>query len=469
MSTWNKLAYTDRHPITKLYRFYRNTGLKEDLSVSNKVLNKDTGALTPIPFVVDATYPSVTSLESNDVNMITYKNRVIDDVVLLADGGRLKVYNGTDVRLVTAHAPSDPEKADPGLNDLASLNTFRAIAIKKNRVFAAAHPYVKNRISFCHHDETLGYAVYDYWPAAFFFDVAVEDNDEIVQLKVFRDALIIFCKRSVWALFGDGRTINDYQLTRINVPKGCFSPKSVHAVGNDLFYMADDHVYRLYSTEENYISANIVSEQIEKTLKGISRTDKEKSVSTFHDNKYYLSFPSGVCLVYDILLGAWTKWTNVQANSFIVKEGVLYFSSNNGYINEFKENVYSDEGKPIPFIMKSKLLDFGMEVQAKKLRRAWVVSKQYDNAQSSFDLSALIDHYNVVNLVDNQQDISTNVAASWDESLWDDDVWDFADVVQTELRVRQRAKNMQIIISNDKFNEPVTIYGLVFQYKIKKP
>ncbi len=186
---YTKHSATALSPIYKLYDFIK-TGGKEFLSVSGQQLYKDGTAITG-------------ALTSNEVQMMTYKNRSLNDVVLLADGGKLKVYNGTNVAEVTAHTPSTAEQTDPGLNDLANYTTFRYMAMKKDRIFAAAHPTVKNRVSFCHRDATLGYAVYDYWPATHFFDVG--GNDEITQLKTFRDALITFCKRSVWVLYGDGR------------------------------------------------------------------------------------------------------------------------------------------------------------------------------------------------------------------------------------------------------------------------
>lgn len=429
--------------------------------MSNNILYKDTnGTLTAIPFNV------ISSLTSNNVKMISYKDRNINDVVLIADGGKLKVYNGTNVSEVSPYSPNQQEQGNPGLNDLANLTKFRAFAIKKDRIFAAAHPTVKNRISFCHHDPTLGYAVYDYWPAPFFFDVATEDNDEIVELKVFREALIIFCKRSIWALYGDGMTLSDYELKKINVPSGCIAPNSVQIVGNNIFYLSDDHVYSLFSTDQNYVSAQIISQNVENTLKSIGRLDKEKAVGTFFDNKYFLSFPNGLCLVYDTLLGAWTKWTNVQANSFLNRDGVLYFSSNNGFIYEFKETIYHDDGNPIPFVMKTKILDFGYPVQKKKLRRLWVVLKQFDGFNSTFDLQGSVDYFYYA-IDDNDQNV--NLGAVWDSSVWDESVWDFAEVIQKELRIRQKGRSIQIIISNEKYNEPLSIYGIAFEYKLKKP
>jgi hypothetical protein len=449
------------NPIDKIYEFHKNNGTKELIAVSNKSLYKDSsGNLSMI----------TGTLTSNDVKLITYKNRNVEDVVLIADKGKLKVYNGTSLSAVTAHSPSTDEQTDPGLNDLNKLTNFRAIAIKKDRIFAAAHPTIKNRISFTHHDPSIGYAVYDYFPATYFFDVAVEDNDEIVELTVFRDALIIFCKRSVWALYGDGRTVNDYELKKINVPSGCISAKSIQIVGNDIFYLSDEQIYRMYATEENYVSAEIIStvkqtgSSVEKSLKKFSRSNKEKAVGTYFENKYYLSFPDGSCFIFDTMLGSWTKWSNVQSNSFLNKEGVLFFASNTGVIYQFDENALNDDGNVIPYSFTTKNYDSGFMIQAKKYRKLWTIAKQYEAPSSNFNIDAKIDY-----VERKLTDISTDESFILGEGVLGQMRLGYVDVITNEIRIREKGKNIQLIISNDKLDQPLTLYGLVLQYKLKKP
>jgi hypothetical protein len=385
--------------------------------------------------------------------------------VLLADTGKLKVYNGTDVQDVSPHVPTGDEPTDPGANDLISLNNFRAIAIKKDRIFAAAHPTVKNRVSFCYHDPFIGYAVYDYWPATHFIDIAPDENDEIVELKVFRDALLIFCTRSVWLLTGDGINLTDYQLTRVNVPTGCISPQSVQMVGNEVFYMSEDHVYSLYSTDQNYISSKVVSESIEETIQKYSHSDRQKAVGYTFENKYYLSFPDGSCLVFDVLLGAWVRWTNVKANSFLTKDGELYFSTDTGRIQRFQKNIYHDDGVAIDFYMKTKILDFKYPVNKKKFKRLWLIVKQYDGFISSYAIQSFIDFFQTVDT--GIIETTINDGAIWDESDWDNADWDFAELLQMELKIGKKGKNVQFMISNNNLNEPLTVFGLTVEFKLK--
>ncbi|MEK5065890.1 hypothetical protein [Cytobacillus sp. FSL R5-0596] len=463
MATWNKVLNL-RYPITSLYQYFKSDGTGETLSVVNKYVNRVTdGKLTRLNG----------QLDFDKAKMITYKSRTAKDIVLIADGGKLKRYDGTSIGEVLPHVPTDgtngtPEETkEPGLNDLVNLTQFRTFALKKDRVYAAAHPTVKNRLSFSYFDPYLGFAVYDYFPATYFIDIAVEDNDEIIELRVFRDTLIIFCKRSVWALHGDGASIADLQLIKINVPKGCISPGSVQEVGNNLFYLADDHVYSLYSTDQSYISAKMVSEPIEPILESVALIEKEAAAATFYKGKYYLSFPSGLTLVYDSVIESWTKFTNIKASSYLEKDGELLFSSSDGYIYRFNEKVFSDDGTPIPFSMKTKIIDFNAPVHRKKIKRIWVIQRQFDKLESEFKLFGTFDQHSFIDL--NVLNENTGLGGVWDRSDWDDALWDFGEITQNEIKIRQKSKTLQLQIENNKPDEPLTIYGVVIEYQIKKP
>jgi hypothetical protein len=448
------------NPITKLYEYKRNNGNKEFLSVSNLKLYKDNnGTLTAV----------TGALTSSSAKLLTYKDRNINDATLIADGGKLKAYNGVSVAEVTPRVPNANEQTNPGLNDLENLMNFRTFAMKKDRVYAAAHPTVKNRLSFCYFDPYIGYAVYDYWPAIYFFDIAPEDNDEIVELKTFRDLLIIFLKNSVWALRGDGVTLNDNELFKINVPNGCIAPGSVQAVGNNLFYLGDDHVYSIFATDQDFVSAQIMSDKVAPILKSMGAIDKAQATSIFFDNKYWLSFPSGLTLVYDAILESWTKFTNIKANSFLIRDGVLYFSSNNGYIYRSNEYKFSDDGQPINYLLKLKILDLGYPVNIKKFRKLWIFQKQYDGYNSNYSIKVLIDQSNLIDLTPLPDAPGTYEQGIWDESNWDAALWDTTETIQTKLQVREKGKDIQIQISNNIADEPLSILGFVLEYELKKP
>jgi hypothetical protein len=449
-------------PITSTFVWHKFDGTHEILCVSNGQLHKiDTGRFTDIP--------NVGTTLSSDARFVAYKDRSLKEAVLIADGGKLKVYNGTDVREVSAYSPSTAEQTSPGLNDLANLNAFRAFVLKNDRIFALGHDTVKNRLSFCHFDISKGYAMFDYWPAPFFIDVAVSDNDEILDIRSFRDVIIIFCKRTIWALNGNGSSLENYTLTKINVPFGCISRDSITTVENNLYYLSIDGVYKLYATDFNYVSAQKVSLPIDPFIRGITMDNQQKSVGVYFQNKYLLSFPTGDTIVYDLSIpnavqdGAWYRWTNVQANSWLTEDNALKFSSNNGCIYQFMDNRYNDDGTAIPYKIILKLYDFGSQVQYKKFKGFWIIAKQYDDNSSTFNVTGTID-YVPISLMDN----STDQSLVWDEGSFDKTYWDYIDVVVTPLRVRHQGRNIQLTITSDKLDEPFTLYGVSFLFKPKR-
>lgn len=442
-------------PTSFLYEFFKNNGTSEFLAVGGTTLYKDNGTA-----LVSVTMTN--ALTTSKVKMITYNDRTMNDVVLIADGGKLKTYNGTEVKEVTPRTPTGGEPTDPGGNDLINLSAVRTIVINKDRIYICGHPTNKNRVSFSHIDPGLGYGVYDYFPATHFFDLAVDDNDEIIDLKVFRGAVIVFCKRSVWAIYGSGRTANDYQIIKINVPTGCIAPGSITSVGNSIFYLSDTHIYALSSTEEDYISANITSQNIEKTLNAITLVDKEKAVGTYFKDKYYLSFPDGTTVVFDNLIGNWTVFTNIKAKSFLNRSGVLYFAGDKLY--KFDENVFSDDGVAIPARIKLKNMDFGFSVQDKRFRRMWVVAKQFIGPSSKYSISAIIDYVEV-----KIDDIDTDQSLVWGEGDWGETFWGFKEVIRNEIPIGKRGTNFQLILENNNLDQPFTFYGVTFEFKLYRP
>jgi len=440
-----------------LYEFFKSDYTSEFLAVSGTNLYKDNGsAFTSITMA--------NSLNTNAIKMITYKDRNMSDTVLIADGGKLKTYDGTKVQEVTPHVltTTPPEATDPGLNDLANLTNFRTFALKGERLFACAHPTNLNRLSFCHIDPKLGYGVYDYFPATHFIDISVDDNDPIINLKVFRDKLIIFCKRSIWLLEGDGRTLDDYTITKLNAPTGCISPGSVVDVGDSIFYLSDTHIYDLTANRQGYgnIYTDVISMNIEKTLDSISLSDKALANGVFFKNKYYLSFPDGTTIVYDNLLQNWTVFANIKATSFLSRNGVLYFAGQKLY--KFDETVFSDDGAPIVARLKLKNTDLEHPVNNKQFRKMWVVARQYEAPSSNFNIRATIDYVEV-----DIDDISTDQSFVWGESNWGN-LWGFKDIVENMVKLSKTGKHFQLILINDTVDQPFTFYGVTYEYKIRK-
>ncbi|MFE1630387.1 hypothetical protein ACFLFF_26980 [Brevibacillus reuszeri] len=446
---------------TDLYQFYFSDEFSLFLLASSDGNIYESYSVEPIPF------SGITGLSSENVQMTGYKSSDLNPVCLLADYGELKVYEyvGNKIKKVLPHNPTTEEQQNIGLNDLRNLTEFRTMALKKDRFFAAAHPRVGNRLSFCHRDPVSGLATYDYWPATYFIDIPSDGDDTIVKLEVFRGDLVIFCKRTVWLLEGDGTSVTDFTLKKVNVPNGCLSARSVTVVNNSILYLSsDNNVYELFSTEEDYVSARAISQNVGKIIENTIYYDKYKAPGIFYDNKFFLSFRNGTTLVFDTLAGCWLKWTNIAALSFLERSDDLYFSAPNGKILKFQKGRYNDDGIPIRFLMRTRNFDFGFPVQRKKIKRMWTIAKQYEKESSSYNIRMFVDYVEL-----SSRDVSTDISGVWDEGAWDDVQWDFVDVVKTPHRFKAKGEYIQVEISNNNLDEPFTLFQIVFYFKLKKP
>ena len=80
-------------------------------------------------------------------------------------------------------------------------------------------------------------------------------------------------------------------------------------------------MYGLFANDFNMVSAQVITKQIESTMRAIPLTEKSKAVAGYFEGKYYLSFPNGKTLVYDELLACWTVYSNIKADVFVTYDG----------------------------------------------------------------------------------------------------------------------------------------------------
>ncbi|MGG1344155.1 hypothetical protein ABE244_27065 [Bacillus toyonensis] len=443
---YKQVAYVGEK-VTGAYTFLKSDGTNELLMMGDRLRRWNGKFFVDIPGA-----PST----GDRANFITMKDRKGNRVVLVANNISLKVYAENQLSSVTAYVPTPDEQRSPGLNDIGSLFNCKYMAFFGGRLFVVGHD-IKNRVSFSHIDPKLGYAVYDYFPAINFFDVASNENDEIVGLVPFRNSLIIFCRYSIWALYG--KTTYDYELVKMNTPTGCIASESIKVVGNQIFYLSDTHVYGLFANDFNMVSAQIITQQIESTMRAIPLTEKSKSVAGYFEGKYYLSFPNGKTLVYDGLLACWTVYSNIKADVFVNYDGNFYFGSNkNAYVFH---NEYHDDGKPIPFRMETKYLDFSLMTQDKKIHRIWL----HSNQPNGYRLGVKLDFE--TKQVDGTRPDAANVS-NWDEAIWDHNTFDRIEMYINRLRVSSRTKKIGMIIEDVNHIRPFVVYGIGIQYELKR-
>lgn len=205
---------------------------------------------------------------------------------------------------------------------------------------------------------------------AAYIDILPEDGDEITGLGEFQDILIIFKQFSVYQMSIDADGVPAIQ--KVTSAAGCVSARSVITVENDLYFLSREGVRRL-GNDANYfnsIRTSILTKAIKPLIDEMSETDYSKATAIYHDNEYILSIPDSQgnltrTIVYNTNFRSWTKWTNIDAGSFVrVVDSdnmlqLVFLEINGTQAYKFTPDVYTDNGTAINAYALSKVYDFG--------------------------------------------------------------------------------------------------------------
>jgi hypothetical protein len=126
-----------------------------------------------------------------------------------------------------------------------------------------------------------------------------------------------------------------------------------------------------------------------------------------------------------------------------------------------EEPTYSDDGGPIDFKFRSKSFDMRALVNLKKYKSLHVMAKQYSDT-SSAHIDVVVDY------VTQGFDFDFNESTALGSWILGQDRLGWVDVVFQEVPCRAKGHQIYFVVSNNKLDEPVTIYGLGMEFKIKK-
>lgn len=99
---------------------------------------------------------------------------------------------------------------------------------------------------------------------------AIEINvgDVVVGLRTFRDALVIFCERSIKSLVGTSAT--SFVLNDVTGSVGCVSNETIQELGGDLVYVSTDGIRSYAATERiGDVELSLVSKSIQPVVRDI--------------------------------------------------------------------------------------------------------------------------------------------------------------------------------------------------------
>ena len=188
-------------------------------------------------------------------------------VVMVDDVNQAATYDGSTYTLLSATgAPADP----------ASVAVFR------DHMFFAGMSTNPQEIVF-----SAPFNEADFSAANGAGSIKVDTN--IVELKVFRDALFIFGKDKIYKL--QGTSTANFQVIPITRTLGCADGFSVQEIGGDLLFLSPDGIRTIAATERiGDIELGSVSKPIQRRIQDIG-FDNISSVILRNKSQYRLFYP----------------------------------------------------------------------------------------------------------------------------------------------------------------------------------
>jgi hypothetical protein len=412
------------------------------------------------------------TLTSANIDSAQFKDANSNEVLIIADGGDLKYYDGTAVTNIT---PAANDESPLPANDLANINTHKPTGclVHNTRVV------LWNGSDTIWHSK-IGY--YDYFRQVD-YQRFVRENDTVQTCVTYRGALLVFMRRHVAVLFG--HDVEDWVQDFLDTTDGCIAPKTVQTVifpngQQEVFYLSDNGVHSVYGIDTleqdssaRYSTKSMTAKKIDWDGLGVTKAEWEKAVAGFYNGQYWLIYKKGTTyhgLVFDTNTGEWYPVKNVKADSFYKDEEKILLGASDGHIRKFDADLYSDwddqaktSGTFIEKIWYSKM----MTPKLTGFDHFWdvlmVEARQFP-VKSSLDVE--------VNTYRNQYSRPSALKTAvfiWGETQWGESQWaneKLTDLLNNAKRLRTFVKGQyaQIKLYNNR-DEPIEIYGVRYEVR----
>lgn len=446
------------NPIKTICNLWKNK-VNSILATSNLTLYKyDTGVFTAQTMGVP--------LNTNDIDYAQFKDANGQEVLVIADGGSLKYYDGAGVSNIV---PAANDSSPLPTNNLATINTNnKAVGclVHNTRVV------IWDGTDHIFHSK-IGY--HDYFPQTD-YQRFVRENDYVQTCVTYGGALLVFMRRHVGVLFG--HDIDDWEQDFLDTQAGCLNPKTVQTVifpdgRQEVFYLSDNGVHSVYTKDTinldsstRYSTRSITENLVDWKGLGVTVNEWKQAKAYFYKGQYWLVYPKGSewkGLVYDTNASHWYPVQNIQANDFYHDENDFYFVGNDGHLKIFDSTLHSDwnekaktTGTPIHYYWYSKLLSPGLTGYDHFWDVLMIEAQQFEE-KSTLDVE--------VNTYQNQFARPSAIKTAtliWGKTDWGDSQWanpKLTDIVNNAKRIQTFVKGqyMQVKIENNR-DEPAEIY-----------
>jgi len=422
------------------------------------------------------------TLESDVIDCAQFRDENANEVLIIADGGKLKYYDGTEVKEIT---PAGDDASPLPKNALATINTD--------------HPPIgcivhNNRVVIWDGSDTIWHSkigYYDYFPEIN-YQRFVRENDHVVTCVSFQGALIVLMRRHVAVLFGDGYSSTpsdgDWSQDFLDTSEGCLNPRTVELVtypdgSQEIFYLSDRGVIAINRIDTlsldysaRYSTRSVTDDLIDWRGLGVTKDEWKRAVATFYEGKYWLIYPKGSewkGLVFNTSDRQWYPIDGIQANDFYHDEDGFYFAGDDGHLKTLDETLHADyldadkeTKQEINAYWYSKLINpkvTGMDhfwdiiiIEARQFEDESSIDLEVNTYRGKFQLAGAV---KTAFLIIGKGKIGESVIANLN----------FTDHVNMPQRIRTFLKGQyaQIKLSNNR-DEPFEIFGIRYELRVRR-
>jgi len=302
-------------------------------------------------------------------------------------------------------------------------------------------------------------------------------------VTVAGDKMIVLYADGAWYWQGVDPA-EDAQWFRIPVNAGTVHERTVALTPEGLVMLGryGVHLYGPNVLEEGILSVDmpyiqdISGDRYSSIFRNMTDYSGRGSPRAIYDNKggrYILAFkdfhdpggiqPNNKVLVIDWSLKAASVWTGLRLNDICqLQDGTILAAS---YDNILKLNQgYKDwdnttgSYKPIEQVVKTKFFDFGQPFFIKKVRRLLLAMKQDEPPYDVLQIQVVSDKGQTISGVELRESLRNEELYGLESGL-----------VNREARLSLKGTRFQVVFTHSCMDEPLTIYGLGFIFKSKKP
>jgi hypothetical protein len=319
------------------------------------------------------------------------------------------------------------------------------------------------------------------------FDTGKQES--ITAIVRLNDYLVVFSKTLIHVL--TGKTKDEFVVNLINDSIGCIAPRSAVLTGNVVTFLSEEGIFQLRPSTFKLDQLNV--RRVDGNIK--SEIKKSSNACAFaYDSQYWVCYPNDkIVYRYYYEKQVWVKDVSNKLNfiQFLQDGKNVYTLSQDVKLYKNNENIYTDDGIVYDMIVESKYFDLSKSFNFKKLRRLYILGKNYNVYDAEYKVNVYADSqivldpeigYAVVgedgyvtwftqnptlpNIEFHQASVlGTELNPEW---ILGEDILGGQDLSVQKTRIRGKCRRVKLKFINSQDQE-VELFGFGLEFKLKKP